>query len=54
MASGSIWCYMKKGWTAYVRGHEKYTDHYEDVEWGEGTQKKTEEKVGNKTIIKFK
>lgn len=40
----SIWCYMKKGWTAYVRSFRKYGEKYDDIKWNK------EEKDNQKTI----
>ncbi|MHC4890599.1 MAG: hypothetical protein ACYTEO_14175 [Planctomycetota bacterium] len=38
-----IWCYMRKGWTAYVRGAKKYAKKYEDIKWDKS--KKENEKI---------
>lgn len=54
MAKSSVWCYMKKGWTAYVQGWKRYGKGYDGVKWGNGTREKTETKEGGKTIITFK
>jgi hypothetical protein len=48
---------MGKGWTAYVRGYKTYTEKYDDIKWGSGTEEKKEEVVEHgaikKIIIKY-
>ena len=52
--NNSIWCYMRKGWTAYVRGYKTYGSKYDEVDWGKGTKEPKEViKDGNKTVMKF-
>jgi hypothetical protein len=43
--SKKIWCYMRKGWTAYVRGAKKYAEKYEDIQWDDDDEKKENLKV---------
>jgi hypothetical protein len=50
----SIWCYMRKGWTAYVRGYKTYGEKYSKIKWDKETSRaKTVIKDGNKTTYKF-
>jgi hypothetical protein len=52
----SIWCYMRKGWTAYVRSFRTYAEKYDEIEWDD-KKKENEETVQEgaitKTVYKF-
>lgn len=47
----SIWCYMRKGWTAYIRGFKTYAKKYDDIKWDK-KKKKNEETVKEGAITK--
>jgi len=48
----SIWCYMKKGWTAYVRSFRKYGEKYDGIKWDE-EEKENQETVQDGAITKI-
>ena len=50
----SIWCYMRKGWTAYCRSFRKYGSKYNDIKWDKKPKGEiVQEGAITKTIIKY-